>query len=707
MKTPKAPKYDTILEKFGDQRLDSYYWLKDKDNPEVIKYLNSENRYTNAVLKNTQAFQKELFKEMKARYKKDDESIPYFFNQYWYIVKEVAKKEYPIFYRKFQSLDQPEELLLDVNLLAEDQDYTDVCSLAVSPNNHLASYAVDGLGDLVYTVYFKDLQTGDLLSDVLPNTTGKLVWAADSQHVFYVTKDKSLRADKVFRHKLGTAVSDDVLVFHEQDETFDVTIQKSKSQEFIFIFSSSTLSDETQYIYADQPESDWKMIQKRSLGLEYNVDYFDGEFYIITNSDGATNFKLMKTSVGQPGIENWVEIIAHREEVLLEGFELFKHHMVLEERSKGLAQIRIINKLNQEDYYLPFSDATYTAHLGLNLEFDTNELQYVYTSLTKPAATFLFNMDAKTQTLLKKQVITGGKFDEANYISERIMVPSRDGKVEVPVSLVYHKNTQKTAETPLLLYGYGSYGMTIDATFSRIRLSLLDRGFIYAIAHIRGGEYLGRNWYDDGKMLHKKNSFYDFIDCARFLVTHQYTSSAHLYAMGGSAGGLLVGAVMNMDPNLFNGVVAQVPFVDVVTTMLDETIPLTTGEYDEWGNPNDQTYYEYMKSYSPYDNVEAKDYPNVLVTTGLNDGQVQYWEPAKWVAKLRELKTDSNLLLFNIEMKSGHGGASGRYEGLKEDALEYTFLLMLEGKMEVSSSLISKFAVRKNIVNNDRDRIVG
>lgn len=680
MNTPKAKKTETLLEKFGDQRIDNYYWLNDRENPEVIKYLKSENRYLNQQMKDTLLLQKELYKEMKSRYKKNDESIPYFFNQYWYIVKETAGKEYPLFYRKFQSLSNKEELLLDVNLLAKDEDYLDMGSLAASPDNQLISYATDNSGRLIYTVFFKDIKTGKLLPDVIYNTTGKVVWAADSQHIFYVTKDESLRAYKVFLHKLGTDVSQDQLVFHEKDETFDVTIQKSKSQKYIFIFTSSTISDETLFISADQPLGKWTVIQPRIPNLEYSVDHYESDFYLITNADAATNFKLMKTKITLPGKENWTEVIPHRPEVLLEGFEMFKDYLVLEERIQGLSQIRIIETQTQKDYCIPFSDETYTSHLGLNLEFDTHELQYVYTSLTKPAATYSFNMQTQTQTLVKKQEVTGGQFLEENYLSERIWADSRDGKTKIPVSLVYHKNTNKSTKTPLLLYGYGSYGMTVDATFSRIRLSLLDRGFIFAIAHVRGGEYLGRSWYDDGKMLHKKNTFFDFIDVAKNLISKKYTSSAHLYAMGGSAGGLLMGAVINMEPNLFNGIVAQVPFVDVVTTMLDESIPLTTGEYDEWGNPNDEDYYHYMKSYSPYDNVEKIAYPNMLVTAGLNDGQVQYWEPAKWVAKLREMKTDQHLLLLKTDLKAGHGGASGRFEGLKDDALEYAFLLKLEGQ---------------------------
>ena len=470
-------------------------------------------------------------------------------------------------------------------------------------------------------------------------------------------------------------------MFHEEDEAFDVNVFKTKSLEYIFIASSSTVSDEHRFIPASDVFAPWTVIQPRMEDLEYAVEHYQDQFYIITNADDATNFKIVTTAVAQPGIEHWKDLVPHREEVLLEGFEIFKDYLVLEERREGLLHICITDYAQKSLFYLPFSDSAYTAYIGLNLEFETDVLRYGYTSLTQPSCTYEFNMKTHERTLLKEQEVLEPGFAPSNYISERVWAPARDGK-SVPVSLVYHKDTQLSADTPLLLYGYGSYGHTVDASFSSVRLSLLNRGFVYAIAHIRGGEYLGRDWYEDGKMLQKKNTFFDFIDAAKFLVQNNYTSSSHLYAMGGSAGGLLVGAVMNMEPSLFNGIVAQVPFVDVVTTMLDETIPLTTGEFDEWGNPKDEEYYHYIKSYSPYDNVQSVEYPHLLVTTGLHDSQVQYWEPAKWVAKLRELKTDNNLLLFRTDMSSGHGGASGRFESLKEDALEYAFLLKLENKYE-------------------------
>lgn len=682
MNAPKAKKIEKVLEMHGDRRVDPYFWLNERENPEVLKYLEEENAYCDEMMKDTEDFQQLLFDEMKARYKEDDESLPYFFNEYWYLVRYEKGKEYPIFSRKFQTLENEEEILVDVNILAEGEKFFEVGSVAVSPNNKLISYSTDNLGRRIYTINFKNLETGEVFQDQIFNTTGKVVWANDNQHVFYIRKDESLRAFQVFRHQLGTNSEDDVLIFHEKNETFDVNVFKTKSLEYIFIASSSTISDEMRFIPAENVFADWTVIQPRIEDLEYSVEHYQDEFYIITNADDALNFKIVKTKVAQPAIENWIDVIPHRKETLLEGFEIFKDYLVLEERTEGLLHIKIIDNHSGNSHYLQFSDPTYTAYIGLNLEFNTQKLRFGYTSLTKPNSTLEYDMEARTTKFLKEQEVLGGKFFAENYVSERIWAPSRDGKNKIPISLVYHKNTTKSADTPLLLYGYGSYGHTVDASFSNVRLSILDRGFIYAIAHIRGGEYLGREWYEGGKMLAKKNTFFDFIDAGKHLISENYTSAKHLYAMGGSAGGLLMGAVINYEPELFNGIVAQVPFVDVVTTMLDETIPLTTGEFDEWGNPKNKKYYDYMKSYSPYDNVEAKKYPNMLITTGLHDSQVQYWEPAKWTAKLREQKTDSNILVFKTDMSAGHGGASGRFESLKEDALEYAFLLKLENKID-------------------------
>lgn len=682
MNAPKAKKINKELVAHDDIRIDPYYWLNERESPEVIQYLEEENKYCDFVMQDTKKLQEDLFEEMKSRYKEDDESLPYFFNQYWYITRYRKGDEYPVFERKYLSKDNEEELLLDVNILAKGHDFYDVGGVSISPNNELMAYSEDITGRRIYSIYIQDLKTKENFSEKIENTTGKIVWANDNQHFFYIRRNESLRAFQIFRHKIGTKQEEDALVFHEEDEAFDITIFKTKSLKYIFIASSSTVSDEHRFIPADDVFAEWKILQKREEDLEYAVEHYQDFFYILTNEGGATNFKLVKTPITQTEKENWEEIIPYREEVLLEGFEIFKDYLVLEERKEGLLHINIIENETQKSWYLPFEDPTYTAYIGMNLEFDTEVLRFGYTSLTTPSSTYEYHMKEKATTLLKQQEILGGSFSSDNYISERVWASSRDGKTKIPISLVYHKDTQKTEKTSLLLYGYGSYGHTIDVSFSSVRLSLLDRGFIYAIAHIRGGEYLGRNWYEDGKMLQKKNTFFDFIDVAKFLIKENYTSPKHLYAMGGSAGGLLMGVVMNEAPELFNGIIAQVPFVDVVTTMLDDSIPLTTGEYDEWGNPNEKEYYDYMKSYSPYDNVEKKDYPNILVTTGFNDSQVQYWEPAKWVAKLRDLKTDNCILLFKTDMSSGHSGASGRFEGLKEDALEYAFLLNIDGKIE-------------------------
>lgn len=677
MNAPRAKKTDHIITKHQDQRNDFYYWMNQRENPEVLQYLEEENKYADFVMADTNDLQKYLFEEMKARYKKDDASLPYFFNGYWYIVRYEEGREYPIFTRKKEMLENEEDIILDANVFAEGEEYFEIASLTVSPDNTILAFSFDKVGRRIYEINFKNLKTGEILSDKIENNTGKIVWANDNQHVFYITKDENLRADKVFRHRLGK--NDNILVYHEEDETFDVGLFKSKSLEYIFIATSSTNEDEQRFIPADNVFAEWTIVQERTEDLEYSVEHYDDLFYIITNADNATNFKIVTTPVSTPSLDYWEDYIPHREEILLEGFEIFKNYFVIEEREQGLLQIKILNHRTNTSHYLKFADPTYTAYIGINLEFDTDILRYGYTSLTKPNSTYEYDMAAQTSILLKQQEVLGGQFDSDNYISERLWATARDGQ-RIPISLVYHKNTKKSSNTPLLLYGYGSYGVTIDASFSNVRLSLLDRGFIHAIAHIRGGEYLGREWYEDGKMLQKKNTFTDFIDAGKYLIKKNYTSSQHLYAMGGSAGGLLMGAVINMEAQLFNGIIAQVPFVDVVTTMLDDTIPLTTGEYDEWGNPNEKEYYDYMKSYSPYDNVIAQDYPNILITTGFHDSQVQYWEPAKWTAKLRDLKTDNNILIFKTDMTSGHGGASGRFESLKEIALEYAFLLKIEKK---------------------------
>ena len=677
MQAPIANKIEKKLEKHGDIRIDNYYWLNDRENPEVIHYLEEENKYTEEILKPTEEFQAKLFEEMKSRIKEDDSSVPYKMNGYWYLTEYQKGKEYPIHKRRKDNLDNPDEILFDVNPMAEGHAYYKLGGLSISPNNEMCTFGVDNVSRRIYTIQVKDLKTGEILADKIENTTGGSVWAADNQTLFYTRKDDALRAFQIWKHKLGTPAEEDTLVFEETDDTFSVYVYKSKSRDFIIIGTSSTVSDEYRYINANQPDSEFKVFQERERDLEYSIEHFGEEFYIQTNKDDAFNFKLMKTPIDKTEQNNWIDVIPHREETFIEGFEIFKNYLVIEERTNGLIQMNIKAWDKSEDYYLPFNEETYTAGSGTNPDFDTDILRYGYTSLTTPTSVIDFNMKDKTSEVKKEQEVLG-TFDKDNYVSERIWAEARDGE-KVAISLVHHKDTKLSADTPLLLYAYGSYGYTIEPNFSSVRLSLLDRGFIYAIAHIRGGQYLGREWYEDGKMLEKKNTFFDYIDCAKYLIEKGYTSTPHLYGMGGSAGGLLMGAVINYEPTLFNGIVAQVPFVDVVTTMLDDTIPLTTGEYDEWGNPNDEEYYFYMKQYSPYDNVEVKAYPNMYVSTGLHDSQVQYWEPAKWVAKLRELKTDNNILLLDTNMNTGHGGASGRFESLKEDAKEDAFLFMLEG----------------------------
>lgn len=677
MSAPKAKKIEKKLEKHGDVRIDNYYWLNDRENPEVIEYLKAENAYTEAMLKDTEAFQAELFTEIKSKIKEDDESVPFKFNGYWYITRFVKGGEYPIYSRKKESLDAENEILFDVNEMAKPYSYYALNGLNISENNELAAFGQDTLSRRIYSIQIKNLKTGELLPDRLENTTGGSVWAADNKTLFYTRKDETLRASQIWKHTLGTDPSEDTMIFEEKDDTFNAFVFKTKSRKYIIIGSSSTVSDEYRFIPADQPNAEWKVIHKRERNLEYSVEHYGDHFYILTNKDKATNFKLVKTSVDKTDKSNWVDVIPHRKEVLLEGFEIFNDYLVLEERSKGLTQINIQSWDGKVNYFVPFEEEVYTSSLSQNPEFDSKILRYNYTSLTTPNSIIDFDMKTKKGEVKKEQTVLGD-FNKENYTSERIWVTARDG-VKIPVSLVYRKDTPINSNTPLLQYAYGSYGYSMDPYFSTSRLTLLDRGFVYAIAHIRGGQELGRSWYEDGKMLTKKNSFNDFVDISRDLIKNNYTSAEHLYAMGGSAGGLLMGAIINQAPELYKGVVAQVPFVDVVTTMLDDTIPLTTGEYDEWGNPNELAYYNYIKSYSPYDNIEKKSYPNLLVTTGLHDSQVQYWEPAKWIAKLRELKTDNHLLLLRTDMETGHGGASGRFEALKEVAFEYAFIFKLEG----------------------------
>ncbi|MFK7755401.1 MAG: S9 family peptidase [Flavobacteriales bacterium] len=690
-KPPVAKKIPKELVMHDDMRVDDYFWMRlsdeqknaetpDDQTQDVLDYLNAENTYKEAIMKNTEAFQEKLYEEMKGRIKEQDESVPYVSNGYQYYVRTEEGAEYPFYCRKENKDGATEQLMLDGPKLADGHDYFAIAGRAVSPNNELLAYGEDTVSRRIYSVRFKNLNTENYLEDVIEGTTGGITWANDNKTVFYAKKDPvTLRSNRIFKHVLGTPQSEDKLVFEETDETFGTFVYKTKSKKYIIVGSYSTLSNEYQFIDANTPNAEFKMIQPRTENLEYSIAHFEDNFYILTNHE-AKNFRLMKAPVSSPGLADWSEVIPHREDVFLEGIELFKGWLVLDERKNGLTHLRVKPWRGDAEYYIPFEDEAYSAGTGVNMEFDTEVLRYGYTSMTTPSSTYEWNMKDRSQELLKRSEVVGGHNPE-DYTSKRLYATARDG-VKVPISLVYKKGVELDGTNPTLLYAYGSYGSTIDPGFSSLRLTLLNRGFVFAIAHIRGGQVMGREWYEDGKMLKKMNTFTDYIDCAKFLMDEKYTNSDHLYAQGGSAGGLLMGAVINMQPDYFNGVIAAVPFVDVVSTMLDESIPLTTGEFDEWGNPKEKRYYDYMKSYSPYDNIIKQDYPNMLITTGYWDSQVQYWEPAKWLAKLREYKTDDNILIMDCNMDTGHGGASGRFAALKEYALEYAFFLKLEGITE-------------------------
>jgi len=669
----------------GESVDDPYYWLNDyfkkgADSSAVVAYLEAENAYTDTMMKDTEALQSKLFTEMKNRIKEADESVPYLMNGYYYYRKTEEGKQYYKYCRKKGSLDAPEEVILNVDEMAEGFPYYAVSGMAISPDNKMIAYGVDTVSRREYVIHVKNLETGEILKDRISKTSGDPVWAADNKTLFYTAKHPvTLLSEKIKRHSLGQPSSNDVVVYDEKDNTNYIGVWKSKDDKYIFIYSGGTLSSETRFIKADQPTASFTVFQPRIKDVLYNVTPLADRFLIHTN-DQAKNFKIMEAPLDKPGKENWKEYIPHREDVLIEGIDEFANYLAISERKNGLTNLAIRNLKDNSQHYLDFGEAAYTVYPSTNAEYNSDVLRYGYTSLVTPSSTFDYDMKTKEKTLLKQQEVLGG-YDAGQYVTERIMAKAKDG-VQIPVSLVYKKGTKKDGQAPLLLYAYGSYGASMDPSFNSGRLSLLDRGFIYAIAHIRGGEEMGRQWYEDGKMMKKKNTFTDFIDCGQFLIDQKYTSNEHLYAQGGSAGGLLMGAIINMAPSLWNGVIAQVPFVDVVNTMLDETIPLTTNEYDEWGNPNNKEAYDYMKSYSPYENIEAKEYPNLLVTTGLHDSQVQYFEPAKWVAKLRKVKKGNNIILLKTDMDYGHGGASGRFDYLKDVALNYSFLLKLEGISE-------------------------
>jgi oligopeptidase B len=681
---PLAKKISYPITTHNHTRVDDYYWLNKREDQEVLDYLNSENKYLEDVMAPLSDFKEKLFEELKGRIKEQDESVPYKDRNYYYYSKYIEGGEYPIYCRKKGSLENKEEVILDGNLMGKNQNYFNIGGFEISDNEEIVAYGIDTFSRRNYDLKFKNLITGEIYPETIKNTEGgSYAWASDNKTIFYIVRNpQTLLGDKVYRHKLGTDPKEDFLVYTEKDNQYYMGLYRMKSRKYIAIVSDQNgVASEYQILEASKPEGAFKIVLKRKKGHEYYLDHFENKFIIRTNVNAAENFKLVQVPVKDVSqINKWVDIIPHRKEVFIEGLELFKNHMVVQERKEGLIQLRIINQLNKKEHYVDFGEPTYDAYISINPDFNTETLRYAYNSMTTPQSTFDYNMNLKTKLLMKEQEVIGG-FQKSNYKTERIFVTSRDG-LKIPVSIVYHINTNIDGSAPLLQYAYGSYGSSIDASFSSNRLSLLNRGFVYAICHIRGGQEMGRQWYENGKLFKKINTFNDFVDCSKALIERKYASPTNLFAMGGSAGGLLMGAIINQAPELYKGVVAAVPFVDVVTTMLDETIPLTTGEFEEWGNPKNKKSYDYMLSYSPYDQLKSKKYPNILVTTGLHDSQVQYWEPAKWVAKMRTLKTDNNLLLMHTNMTAGHGGASGRFSALKDTALMFTFLIDLAGKLD-------------------------
>jgi oligopeptidase B len=665
----------------GDTVLDNYYWMYDyfgkgPDSTKAVDYLKAENAYLDTVMGSTKAFQAALFTEMRSRIKEKDESPPVFQNGYYYYSRTEEGSQYFKYCRKKTSLDAPEEILLDVDEMAKGHHYYSATSFNVSEDNNLMAFAVDEVSRRLYTIYIKDLTTGQILPDRLINTSGSSCWANDNKTLFYTVKNtETLLTEKINRHLLGTKT--DPTVYEEKDKSNYIGAAKSKNKKFIIIYSTATESNEMRTIDASKPNSNFVVFQPRMKEVTYNIAPLADRFLILTNKDGAKNYKLMECSLDHTDTNYWKDVIPNRSDVLLEDIEEFRDFIVLSERKDGLVRLRVRNLNDHSEHYIDFGEPAYMAFMGRNPEYNSPTIRYVYTSLTTPVSTYDYDVAKKEKKLMKRNEVLGG-YDPQNYTTERFYVTARDG-TKVPLSLVYKKGLVKDGKAPLVLYGYGSYGASMDAGFSSPRLTLLNRGFIFAIAHIRGGQEMGRQWYDNGKLMNKKNTFTDFIDCGEFLVKEKYTSKEHLYAYGGSAGGLLMGAVTNMAPDLWHGVVAAVPFVDVVNTMLDEKIPLTTNEYDEWGNPNNKDAYFYIKSYSPYENIEKKNYPNLLVTTGLHDSQVQYFEPSKWVAKLRAMRTDDHTILLHTNMDFGHGGASGRFDYLKDEALMDAFLFNLEG----------------------------
>lgn len=676
-KPPVAERLPHPMVMLGDTRVDPYFWLCLRDSQKVLDYLIAENSYTEAMMESTVPLQEKLYNEMKSRQKEDDVTVPVFLNGYYYYIRYEEGKEYPINCRKKGSLEAPEEVVLDENEVAAGHRFCQVASLDFSPNNQILAYGVDTIGRRLFTIYFKDLSTGKLINTKIANTTGAIAWANDNKTVFYSEKNKALRPYKIYRHSISHPTpSNDILVYHETDEAFDTHVYTTKSREYIIIMTSSSTSSEYRFLSADNPTGNFTMIQPRQKGIEYSIDHCGSNFYILTNWN-APNFRLMEAPIQSPSMENWKEIIPHRGDVLLMGMDVFRNFLVVTERKDALIQVKVIRWTDKSEFSIDFGEEVYTALPSVNPEFNTPLFIYYYTSLTTPGTTYEYNMQTQVKRLLKQNEVLGN-YNPSDYETKRLWARANDG-VRIPISIVHKKGIRLNGENPLLIYAYGAYGYSENPTFDPNLLSLLDRGFVYAIVHVRGGEEMGRGWYDDGKMLKKKNTFTDFISGTEYLIEQKYTSPDKIIAQGGSAGGLLMGVIANMRPDLYRGIVAEMPFVDVLTSMSDTSLPLTVGEYDEWGNPNDSIYYYYMKSYSPYDQVKKQNYPNMLVTAGYNDSQVQYFEPAKWVAKLRATKTDGNLLLFKVDMDSGHGGASGRFKSIKDQSFIYAFMLRIAG----------------------------
>ncbi len=665
----KIPSQKTYNE---EPYMDDYFWLRDKANPEVISYLEAENKYTDEKMKPASQFQEKLFKEMVSRIKESDSTVPEKVGSYYYYSRTEPGKQYRIYCRKYGTLDAVEEIILDCNELAAGKDYFALGVFKISPNQKYLAYSADTNGSETYTLFIKNLQTGQMLKEQISNTYDTAEWSNDNQNIFYTVLDSAARPFQVFRHKIGTEPVTDSMIYHEKDEAYYLTISKTKNKSYILLNSGSQITTEVRFLSADKPFGTFKVIQPRRYGIEYYVENRDNKFYIMTN-DNAPNFKVMLTPVDFPDKVYWKEIIPHWDNVKIDSIQAFKDYLVVLERENALKKILIINMNNFNLKYVDFDEPVYNAELAHNPEYDSDILRFNYESMVTPQSVYDYDMKSNTRQMLKQREVLGG-YDPQKYTSERVYAKASDG-TRVPVSLVYKKGLIKDGNNPLHLYAYGSYGVSSDPDFDSTRFSLLDRGFVFGLAHIRGGGDMGRQWYLDGKFMKKKNTFNDFIAVSEHLVNEKYTSKDKLVISGGSAGGMLMGAVTNMRPDLFKAVIAEVPFVDVVNTMMDPTLPLTVIEYDEWGDPNKKEFYDYMKSYSPYDNVQPKNYPNMLVTGGLNDPRVGFWEPTKFVAKLRSMKTDNNLLMLKINMGAGHGGASGRYDYLKDIAFQYSFFM--------------------------------